>query len=82
MGLSTSSSEDVYGAWIDSTSNDIYLTTSGAFSVTGVSGDGADIFTCAPGSLGSATSCSFSMYWDGSLNGFGGERMDGFFILR
>jgi hypothetical protein len=48
--------------------------------VIGASGDGADIFVCAPGSLGTTTSCTFGMYWDGSANGFAGEVMDGFFI--
>ncbi len=62
---------------MDSVSGDIYLSTVGAFSVTGVAGDGADIFVCAPSSLGTSTACSFSMYWDGSLRGFGGEIADG-----
>lgn len=82
VGLNNSSSEDVYGAWIDPANNDVYLTTAGNFSVTGVSGNGADIFTCTPGSLGFTTSCSFSMFWDGSANGFGGEVVDDFFIQR
>jgi hypothetical protein len=79
VGLSTSSSEDVYGVWIDN-NGDIYLSTSGSFSVTGASGDGADIFTCVPGSTGSNTSCTFSFYWDGSAYGYGGETMDGLHI--
>ncbi|MCB8939829.1 MAG: proprotein convertase P-domain-containing protein [Ardenticatenaceae bacterium] len=82
VGLSTSSSEDVWGAWIDETTGDLYLTTRGSFSVSGVSGDGADIFVCTPSSLGTTTACSFSMYWDGSAFGFGGEAMDGFRIVR
>ncbi|MEZ4642708.1 MAG: hypothetical protein R3E31_08230 [Chloroflexota bacterium] len=81
VGLSDSSSEDIYGVSID-TNGDLYLTTAGTFSVTGVSGDGADIFICVPGSLGSTTSCTFSMYWDGSVNGFGGEIMDAVEIVR
>ncbi len=81
VALNTSSTEDVNGAWIDSTSGAVYLTTLGAFSVTGVSGDGADIFACA-GSFGSTTTCAFSMYWDGSANGFAGEVMDAFDIVR
>ncbi|MCB9418726.1 MAG: S8 family serine peptidase [Ardenticatenaceae bacterium] len=81
VGLSTSSTEDVTGTWQDGNGN-VYLTTLGAFSVTGVSGDGADIFVCAPGSLGSTTSCTFSMYWDGSLYGFAGEVVDGIYISQ
>jgi subtilisin-like proprotein convertase family protein len=81
VGLNTSSSEDVYGSYIDS-NGDIYLTTAGNFSVTGVSGTGTDIFVCTPSSIGSTTSCSFSLYWDGSANGYGSEIMDGLDIVR
>jgi Zn-dependent M28 family amino/carboxypeptidase len=75
VGLSTTSNEDVNGVWVD-TAGKVYLTTLGNFSVTGVSGDGSDIFTCTPGSLGSTTTCTWAMYWDGSLNGFSGEDTD------
>ncbi|MFZ0548791.1 MAG: hypothetical protein WAM60_25295, partial [Candidatus Promineifilaceae bacterium] len=80
VGLNNSSSEDTNGVWVDS-NNDLYLTTLGAFSVSGVSGDGSDIFRCVPGSLGSSTSCTFSMFWDGSSNGFSGEVTDGIDIV-
>ena len=76
VGL-TGSTEDVNGLWIDPANNRIYLTAAGAFSVTGVSGDGADSFVCTPGSLGATTSCTFNMYWDGSTFGFAGEIADG-----
>jgi len=82
VALNTASSEDVNGLWIDPAGGSLYLSTLGAFSVTGVSGDGADIFVCAPGSLGSTTNCSFSSYWDGSVNGFAGEVVDGMSIQR
>lgn len=82
VGLSTSSNEDVVGTWQDPISGHVYLTTLGAFAVTGVSGDGADIFICIPGSLGSTTSCTFTMYWDGSANGFAGEVLDAFGIVQ
>ncbi|MCB0255462.1 MAG: hypothetical protein KDI55_17220 [Anaerolineae bacterium] len=81
VGLSDSS-EEVNGAWIDPANNDLYLTVLGAFSVPGVSGDGADIFICAPGSLGSNTSCTYRPYWDGSANGFAGEIADGVRIVK
>ncbi len=77
VALNTATTEDVNGVWVDPANNQIYLTTLGAFSVTGVSGDGADIFICTPGSLGSTTTCTFTMYWDGSTNGFAGEVADG-----
>ncbi|MBK9052022.1 MAG: hypothetical protein IPL78_14265 [Chloroflexi bacterium] len=79
--MSTTTSEDVDGSWTAANGN-VYLSTLGAFSVTGVSGDGADIFICTAGSLGSTTTCTFSMYWDGSANGFAGEVLDGFEIIN
>ena len=82
VALNTSSSEDINGVWVDPANSQIYLTTLGAFSVAGVSGDGADIFVCTPGSLGSTTTCTFSMYWDGSAFGFAGEVADGIAIVK
>lgn len=84
VGLSTSSSEDVNGVWIDGASGDIYLTTVGAFSVSGASGDGSDVFACAPGSLGASTTCTFGpgLYFDGSARGFAGEIADALEIVR
>ncbi|HEX9872657.1 MAG TPA: metallophosphoesterase [Candidatus Tectomicrobia bacterium] len=72
----TRSSEDIKGVWVDPANGKIYLTTTDAFAVAGVSGDGADIFVCAPGSTGQKTSCTFQMYWDGSAHGFAGEVID------
>jgi hypothetical protein len=81
VGL-TSTSEDINGLWVDPANNQLYLSTTGNFSVTGASGDGSDIFICTPGSLGSTTSCTFSTYWDGSSNGFSGEITDGLQIVK
>lgn len=82
VGLNDASSEDVNGVWIDPVNNAIYLTTRGAFTVTGISGSGSDIFICAPVSLGATTSCTYSSYWVGSLNGFSGKIVDGLHIVR
>jgi len=79
VALDTDSGEDVNGTWIEDNGY-IYLTTRSVFSVAGVAGDGADIFTCVPGSTGVNTSCTFSLFWDGSANGFAGEIIDGFFL--
>ena len=81
VGLGTSSSEDTHGTWVDAATNDIYLTTRGSFSVTGASGTSTDIFVCTPSSLGTTTSCTFSLFWDGSANGFGSETTDGIHIV-
>jgi hypothetical protein len=80
VGLSSTSNEDVNGVWVDA-SGKIYLTTLGSFGVTGVSGDGSDIITCTPGSLGSTTTCTWAMYWDGSVQGFAGEVTDSVGII-
>jgi hypothetical protein len=82
VALGDSSSEDVWGAWVDSATGDIYLTTQGAFSVSGLSGGQADIFVCAPTSLGSSTACSFSSYFDGAAAGIGAEVLDGIHIQQ
>ena len=82
VGLNTSSSEDLNGASVDPVTGQIYLTTVGNFSVTGVSGTGGDIFICTPSSLGSNTACTFSSYWVAANNGFGGEIADGIGIEK
>jgi hypothetical protein len=68
VSLSTNSSEDVNETWIDALGN-IYLTTTGAFSVSGASGDGADVFRCRLGATGGATSCNYNFTWDGINSG-------------
>jgi hypothetical protein len=80
VGLNEATSEQINGVWINTTGK-IYLTTIGAFSVTGVNGSGSDIFACVPGSLGSTTTCTYSSYWTGASNGFGGEITDGIHIV-
>lgn len=69
-------SEDVYGAWVDEQSGNVYLTTQGAFSVPEVDGIGSDIFVCT-GEMGDPTSCTFELMWSGSDHGFGAEIIDG-----
>jgi hypothetical protein len=75
VGLGTSSDEDINAVEVNAAGK-IYVSTLGSFSVSGVSGDGSDIIVCTPGSLGGTTVCSWSMYWDGSSNGFSGEVTD------
>ncbi len=70
VGLSTSSSEDVDALGIDSTGN-LYLSTTGSFSVSGASGADEDVFVFTRTSLGSFTSGSFDTFFDGSLHGLG-----------
>ncbi len=79
VGL-TDSSENLSASWIDGSSGNIYLATSGAFSVIGASGSASDIFVCAPLSLGEATSCTFSLFWNGGNFGLNGLAIDAFSI--
>lgn len=81
VGL-TASTEDINGIWVDPANGELYLTPTGAFAVTGASGDGADIFGCTPGSLGATTACTYRLYWDGSAQGFGSEIADALYIKR
>ena len=73
---------DVWGIWLDTTTNDIYLSLQDAFAVVGVAGDAQDIFVCHPTSLGTTTACTFDpeLYFNGADAGFGGNRIDAFSI--
>jgi len=77
VGLSTSSEEDVDGVSLAANS-DIYLSTRGNFSVTGVSGADEDVFVCTPASLGTVTACAYSstLFFDGSLWGLDTSDLD------
>jgi hypothetical protein len=79
--LNDATSEQINGIWIDKTNGKIHLTTLGAFSVTGLSGAGSDIFICTPGTLGATTTCTYSSYWTGASNGFS-QIVDGIHISR
>ncbi len=82
VGLNDATSEQVNEVWIDPATNQLYLTTAGAYSVTGLSGSGADVFICTPSTLGATTTCTFTSYWLGSANGFGAEIVDGLDIVK
>jgi hypothetical protein len=82
VGLNDASSEEINALWIDPLNGRIYLSTLGSFSIAGLSGNGSDIFTCTPVSLGSVTSCAYNSYWTGASNGFAGEIVDALEIVR
>lgn len=75
--VGVSSGRDINGTWVDPTNGDLYLSTNGAYSVTGVSGDQDDIFICAPTATGGDSACTFRPFWNGDQAGFGRERIDG-----
>lgn len=81
VGL-TATGENITGVWVDDLSGDIYLNTTGNFSVLNASGEGSDIFICDPNSVGNTTSCDFSsgLYWNGSGHGLTENLIDGLYI--
>ncbi|MBI5298449.1 MAG: SdiA-regulated domain-containing protein [Chloroflexi bacterium] len=81
VGLANSSSEDTDA--LDVIGGNIYLSTLGAFSVPGVSGENNDIFICVPTSLGSVTACTYqpSLYFDASTWTLGTNNIDAFAYL-
>jgi hypothetical protein len=72
VGLATNNSEDVDAVAIGQ-AGELYLSSTGAFSVTGVSGADEDVFVFTPASLGTATAGSFSgvLFFDGSTFALG-----------
>lgn len=77
VGLSTSG-ENLDGLDITADGK-IYLSTTGSFSVSGLSGADEDVFVCTPTSLGANTACAFApaLVFDGSTRGLGGDDVDG-----
>lgn len=76
------SSEDTGGIWAKDLNGDLFLTSRGNFSATGLSGSGADIYLCGAGILGSNTDCTLNQYLNGAAHGIGGESLDGIMILE
>ncbi|MEM7131893.1 MAG: carboxypeptidase-like regulatory domain-containing protein [Chloroflexota bacterium] len=77
IGLSTTSGEDVRGAFIDETSGYIYVTTLGNFAIGKLTGEGKDILTCQVDTPGTDSECAdFSIFLDGSESGFTDKKVD------
>lgn len=77
VGL-TASSEDIKGLGRTSDGS-LHFTALRNWSVAGASGDEFDVFTCANPTTGTASSCTFSIFFDGSAEGLNGE-IDAVFI--
>jgi hypothetical protein len=73
VGISTSN-ENVDAAAVDATGR-VYVSTTGNFNATGVSGADEDVFVFTPTTLGASTSGTFdsTLYFDGSAFGLGGN---------
>jgi hypothetical protein len=72
-----SQSEDINGMYVAFDGN-VYLSTTGNFSVTGASGMDEDVFYCQSITAGNNTTCTYvsNLYFDGSDWGLGGEDID------
>lgn len=79
LGL-TSSSEDVNGVWIGE-SQELALTTKGAFEVPSLQGEGDDIFRLISSSLGAKTRGVVSSLWKESITGLEDIVIDGLAIV-
>jgi hypothetical protein len=75
VGLALDSGGDVDAVSI-AANGDIYLSTVGNFTVTGLSGENEDVFVCTPTSLGPTTACTFSLFFDGTAHGLGPDDVD------
>jgi subtilisin family serine protease len=75
--LTSNSDEDISGIAVVA-NDDIYLTTAGDFSVSGISGADEDIFVCTPTSLGDDTVCIYAttLLFDGSAWGLSDNNLD------
>ena len=62
IGLRETTSEAINQIWIDPLNDKIYLTTSTAFTVTGLTRDGSDVFICTRGTPGDNTSCTYASF--------------------
>jgi subtilisin-like proprotein convertase family protein len=77
VGLTTAD-ENVDGSTVDAAGR-IYFSTTGNFSVSGISGADEDVFAFTPTTLGTTTSGSFSptLFFDGSLLGLAANDVTG-----
>lgn len=74
----SSDTEDV-DAIIVNASGQLILSTNGSYSVTGASGNGGNLFTFTPTNLGSVTTGTYAVYFDGSdvgLSASAAENLD------
>ena len=77
VGLS-SGSEDVAGLWLDPTTGSLNLVPQSSFKTDTLKGKKSTALTCTPLSLGTDTSCSLSVFWNGGDYGFGRKLTNAF----
>jgi Tol biopolymer transport system component len=81
VGLAETNDEDLDA--LDVVGENLYLSTLGGFSVSGLSGVDEDVFVCAATSVGDVTACEYSpvLYFDGSTWGLTGNDVDALHFL-
>lgn len=80
IGLDDTSDEDLKGVSIKD-DGELVLSTLGSFNVTNLSGDGSDLFSFVPGTIGGNSNGTFSLFSDGEANGFGTQVIDDFTVV-
>jgi hypothetical protein len=77
VGLGDTAGENIDGIGL-SNSGSVYITTTGSFSVTGISGEKGDVFVCISVSMGDNTACIFSsaLSFNSNLWGLSGNDVD------
>jgi hypothetical protein len=76
VGLSAAS-EDIDSVSVSA--GNIFVSTAGAFSVPGLSGEAIDVFVCNGPTTGPASACaSFGMFFDGSASGITSSNLNAF----
>lgn len=76
--------EDIWGAWVEPKSGDLYLATKGAFEAVSsntITGESGDIFICTMDSPGDETACTFAPYFVGGMYAYINEQIDGFALI-
>ena len=82
IGLN-SPQEDIWGAWVDSNTDEIYITTRGDYSVGSLTGVGTDIFICDPANFDPISSCAtVNGFFVAEDEGFDDKIIDGIFIVN
>ncbi len=83
VGLDTTTDEDIDALTLNS-AGQIYLSTIGLFSVTGVAGEDEDVFVCTPTSLGEVTNCTFAseLFFDGTNWGIDSNDINGLTLIE
>ena len=82
IGLN-SPQEDIWGAWIDSNTDEIYVTTRGDYSVGSLTGVGTDIFVCDPANFDPISSCAtVNGFFVAEEEDFDDKIIDGIFIVN